>query len=95
MKLIQSQMILCICRLIVRPVRVILNDLTRDIRFWPYCPSKSFIPHYQQARHAGYTSCILFGQHKVLLWPQSLPLAYSGSIAIYPTKKQINKQMWN
>ncbi len=25
--------------------------LTRDIRFWPYCPSKSFITYYQQARH--------------------------------------------
>lgn len=64
----------------------VVTPLTRDIRFWPYCPSKSFITHYQQARHVGYTSCISFGHHKVSLWPQSLPLEYSGSIAIPEAK---------
>ncbi len=65
------------------PVKEII---TRDIRFWPYCPSKLFIPHYQQARHVGYTSCTSFGHHKVSLCPQSLPLDYSGSIAIPAVK---------
>ncbi len=53
--------------------------------FWPYCPSKSFIPHYQQAHHVGYT-CTSFGHHKVSLWPQSLPLDDSDSIAIPEVK---------
>ncbi len=49
--------------------------ITRVIRFWPYCPSKSFIPHYQQASHRLHF-LYSFGHH----WPQSLPLDYSGSI---------------
>ncbi len=69
-----------------RRLHCLLLPLTRDIRFWPYCPSKSFITHYQQARHVGYTSCISFGHHKVSLWPRILPLAYSGSIAIPEVK---------
>ncbi len=52
-----------------------------------------FIPHYQQAHHVGYTSCTSFGHHMVSLWLQSLPLDYSGSIAIpavkYPTDKEM------
>ncbi len=71
-----------------------MEIITRDIRFWPYCPSKSFIPHYQQARHVGYTSCTLFGHHKLSLWPQSLPLDYSGSIAIPEAKHALLITLW-